>query len=148
MLNEKILSKKCIYALRAIFELSFRNSDEPITIEEIAYAQDIPARFLEVIMLELKKGGIVESLRGNEGGYCLAVPSNQITVGQVIMLIWGQGKKNNKQYKTHIRGDYVFSKLWDEITSVTERILNNTNFEGLVEDEKRYLQKYVPNYMI
>ena len=148
MLNEKILSKRCIYALRAIFELSFRNGDEPVTIEEIANAQDIPARFLEVIMLELKKGGIVDSVRGNEGGFRLAVSSNQISVSHVIKLIWGKAKENDNTRKTHNRGDYVFSKLWNDITSVTERILSNTNFEGLVEDEKRYLYKVVPNYVI
>ena len=148
MLNEKILSKRCIYALRAIFELSFRNSDEPVTIEEIANAQDIPARFLEVILLELKKGGIVNSLRGNEGGFRLAVPSNQISVGEIIKLIWGKAKENDKKYKTNTRGDYVFSKLWNDITSATEKILNNRNFEDLVEDEKSYIHKVVPNYAI
>ena len=148
MLNEKILSKKCIYALRAIFELSFRNSEEAVTIEEIANAQDIPARFLEIILLELKKGGIVNSLRGNEGGYYLAVPPSQISVGEIIKLVWGKVNGNDKMSKTYKRGDYVFFKLWNDINSPTERILNSTNFEDLVEDEKRYLQKYVPNYVI
>ena len=145
---EKILPKRCIYALKAIFELSFRNSDEPTTIEEIATAQEIPARFLEIILLELKKEGTVNSLRGNEGGFILVVPSSQITIGQIIKLVWDKAKENNTRQKAYIRGDYMFSKVWEKIDFETEKILNNTNFDSLVENEKSYLHKYVPNYVI
>ncbi len=147
MLNDKILPKKCIYALRAVFELSFRNSAEPVTIEEIAHAQDIPARFLEIILLELKKGGIVDSVRGNEGGYILSAAPSQISVGDVIKMVWSKSKIDMRQ-KTYVRGYFGLSKVWEKVTFETERILNSTNFGILVENEKNYIQKDVPNYVI
>ena len=66
------ISKKCQYALKAIFELSLRNSDRPLKAKDIARSQGISTRFIEVILNDLKHGGFVESHRGNEGGYVLA----------------------------------------------------------------------------
>ena len=66
------ISKKCQYALKAIFELAWRNQSEPTRAQRIAEAQRISPRFMEIILNELKHGGFVESRRGNDGGYMLA----------------------------------------------------------------------------
>jgi len=68
------VSQKSRYALKAVLELSFRYGQGPISISQIARAQAIPARFLEAILAQLKRGGFVASRRGNEGGYILARP--------------------------------------------------------------------------
>ena len=62
------ISKKCDYALRAIFELAFRSTSRPVAVQEIAAAQNIPPRFLEIILNELRQVGLVASHRGNAGG--------------------------------------------------------------------------------
>ncbi len=67
-----LVSQKSQYALRAVFELARRNGGLPVKIADIAEAQAIPQRFLEVIMNQLKQGGFVESRRGKRGGYLLA----------------------------------------------------------------------------
>lgn len=67
------VSQKCQYALRAVFELARRRGEKPTSIREIAEAQAIPAKFLELILTQLRKGGLVESRRGIHGGYLLAV---------------------------------------------------------------------------
>ncbi|MHC4807793.1 MAG: RrF2 family transcriptional regulator, partial [Planctomycetota bacterium] len=83
------ISKKCRYALRAIFELALRDSGQPVKIHEIAGAQNVPPRFLEVILNELRHAGFVDSRRGNGGGYMLARDAKDLTVGEVIEYIQG-----------------------------------------------------------
>jgi Rrf2 family protein len=108
------LSARVDYALRAVAELaaqgepdprpatggSGRSGDRgsgaamarrpaPVTAEQIARAQDIPPKFLESILLQLRRGGIVQAQRGPEGGYWLARPANEISLAEVIRVIDG-----------------------------------------------------------
>ena len=80
------VSKKSQYALRAVFELAWRNQDEPIKARNIARAQGISPRFVEIILHELKNGGFVESRRGNAGGFVLGRPAGEITVLEFFFL--------------------------------------------------------------
>jgi len=78
------LSKKADYALRALFTLVEHHGRGPIPIRELARRNDVPKRFLEHIMLELKQEGWVKSLPGRDGGYALARSPERITMGQVV----------------------------------------------------------------
>jgi len=81
------ISVKAEYALEAIFDLAAQTQGEPVKIADIARRQQIPQKFLELILASLKQGGFVESRRGAEGGYRLARAAEQITVGQVLRFI-------------------------------------------------------------
>jgi Rrf2 family protein len=78
------LSAKSDYALRTLFFLAKNNELEPHSIREIAEKNDIPRRFLEHIMLDLKKKGWVRSISGRYGGYVLAKDPREITLGEVV----------------------------------------------------------------
>jgi len=78
------LSKKADYALRALFTLVDRRGRGPVSMSELARRNDIPKRFPEHIMLQLKARGWVASSPGRRGGYALALPPEQITMGQVV----------------------------------------------------------------
>ena len=78
------LSRKSDYALRALFTLVEHHGGGPIPIRELARRNDVPKRFLEHIMLELKEKGWVRSVPGREGGYVLARAPGNITMGQVV----------------------------------------------------------------
>jgi Rrf2 family protein len=82
-----VISQKAKYALRALVALA-RNGDS-MMIGEIAAHERIPRKFLEQILLELKRHGIVMSRRGKLGGYALLMPSDQITFGQVLRILDG-----------------------------------------------------------
>lgn len=84
------LSMRTDYALRALFTLAERQGCEPMPIAEIARRNDIPKRFLEHIMLELKSGGWVRSSPGKKGGYVLAREPARITMGDVVRHFDGQ----------------------------------------------------------
>lgn len=82
------ISARVEYALRALCTLAARGG-EPLTAEELAQAQGLPVRFLRAILNELRRVGIVTSQRGNEGGYQLARPASEITIGEVFRRLEG-----------------------------------------------------------
>ena len=85
------LNARVDYAVRAVVELaaSGATAARPVTSQHLATTQDIPTKFLESILLQLRRGGIIHSQRGPEGGYWLARPAEDISLADVIRLIDG-----------------------------------------------------------
>jgi Rrf2 family protein len=88
------LSARVDYALRAVTELAAATTgpdavDRPVTAERLAQAQEIPPKFLESILLQLRRGGVVTAQRGPEGGYRLARPADEISLAEIIRVIDG-----------------------------------------------------------
>ena len=83
------LSRKTRYALRALYALAGDTARGPVLIADLADREHIPRKFLETILLELKNAGILRSKKGKGGGYALARPPEQVTMGQVIRIIDG-----------------------------------------------------------
>jgi Rrf2 family protein len=83
------VSAKADYALRAVIELAVIGGESPVKGERIAQAQEIPLKFLENILGDLRHAGIVRSQRGVEGGYWLARPAEEITVAEVVRAVEG-----------------------------------------------------------
>ena len=79
-----MLSQKTRYAIRAIQHLADRYGGGPVQLADIAAEQNIPAKFLTVILSELSRSGIIESTRGREGGYQLIIPPIDITYGDLV----------------------------------------------------------------
>lgn len=84
-----MLSQKAKYALKALLVLSERPAGIPVQVVELAEEGNIPRKFLELIMLELKKHGIVHSQRGKHGGYLLAESPSRISFGQIVRAMDG-----------------------------------------------------------
>lgn len=79
-----MISQKSQYALRALLALARANPGEPLRISTIAAFEKIPKKFLEQILLDLKRAGLVASRRGQQGGYLLQKPASEIAVGAVL----------------------------------------------------------------
>jgi len=84
-----MLSQRTRYAIRALQHLADRYGQGPVQLVEISERQNIPAKFLTVILSEMKRAGLVETLRGKEGGYWLAKSPADITYGMVVRLTRG-----------------------------------------------------------
>ncbi|PZP41741.1 MAG: transcriptional regulator [Pseudopedobacter saltans] len=84
-----MLSKKTQYAFQALMYLAQNKKSGPILIAEIAQKKKIPLKFLENILLEMRKDGILESKKGKGGGYFLAKPPEKIVLADVMRLIEG-----------------------------------------------------------
>jgi Rrf2 family protein len=83
------VSAKVDYAVRAMAELAAAEPGVPVKADRLADAQEIPAAFLDNILLSLRNAGLVESRRGPEGGHRLARPADEISVADVIRAIDG-----------------------------------------------------------
>ncbi|MEU7032939.1 MULTISPECIES: Rrf2 family transcriptional regulator [unclassified Streptomyces] len=83
------ISARADYAVRAALQLAASRSDEPLKTEAIADAQDIPHKFLEGILNDMRRGGLVVSRRGGNGGYRLAKPAESISIADVIRVVDG-----------------------------------------------------------
>lgn len=84
-----MLSQKTRYALRALAVLGEHDEPAPLSIQEIASRADAPRKFLEAILLELRRHGVLKSARGKLGGYQLAAPAHAIELSRVIRILDG-----------------------------------------------------------
>jgi len=135
------ISVKSEYALHAVFDLALQPPGESIKIAGIARRQKIPQKFLELILGSLKQGGFVESRRGAEGGYRLAKPAEQITVGQVLRFI-EEGKRTKRA------GSDPFADVWKRLDEAVSAILDRTTFSDLARRWKETHAKYVATWEI
>ena len=84
-----MLSQKSRYALRALAVLAAHEDPAPLAIQEIAQRADAPRKFLEAILLELRRHGVLKSARGKLGGYALAHPAEEIELSKVLRILDG-----------------------------------------------------------
>ena len=148
------VSQKCQYALRAVFELAKRIESGPVKASDIADAQAIPLRFLEVILNQLKQGGFVESQRGSRGGYSLSRSPRRLTVGEVIRFIDGPiapvvCTSKGALSGCPLLGNCVFLPMWQKVEHAISEVYDNTTFQDLVDQEALAAAGgYVPSYSI
>ena len=135
------ISVKSEYALLAMFDLASQPPGEPVKIADIARRQQIPQKFLELILAGLKQGGFVESRRGAEGGYRLARPADQITVGEALHYV-EEGKTVRRPAPP------AFADLWKRVDAAVSGVLDQTTFAELVRRWKESQTRFVPNWEI
>ena len=131
-----MISQKAKYAMRALVMLAAADSAVPLSITDIANEQRIPKKFLEQILLELKRHGIVESRRGKVGGYLMLRKPEEVTYGEVLRLIDGPlallpclskiayKKCEDCQDEATCEVRHVFASVAD----ATRQLLDNTSF--------------------
>jgi Rrf2 family cysteine metabolism transcriptional repressor len=139
------ISVKGEYALHAIFDLSSQPPGQPVKIADIARRQNIPQKFLELILASLKQGGFVESRRGAEGGYLLARSASLITIGEVYRFFEGgqDGKSRSKR-----RSDSPFENLWRQVDDAVSSVVDKTTFADLLRSWTERRETFVPNWEI
>jgi len=138
-------SVKGEYAVKAIFDLASQPLGEPVKIADIAKRQQIPQKFLELILASLKQAGFVESKRGAEGGYLLALPPDTITVGSVLRFVDG---RQNEKASARRPADSPFGELWARVERAISSELDSVNFATMCRDWAEKRAKFVPNWEI
>jgi Rrf2 family protein len=130
-------SKKSQYALRAMFELAKRYDTGPTKISQIAEAQAIPLRFLEVILNQLKASGLVQSKRGFYGGYYLLRSPRDISIGDILRFMQrsqGPAECLACVSKKGCPFDHncAFSGLWRCVKDAVFQIYDRTSMQDLI----------------
>lgn len=131
------ISQKGLYALQALMMLARHADQGAIRIRDIAYEEDLPEKFLELILLELKNARIVESARGAKGGYQLRRPPSDIHLSEIIRLIDGPLAPfgDAEQLRSLIDRDADHRALYQvflEVRNAAARILENTTLADIV----------------
>lgn len=135
-----MLSQKAKYAMRALLYLAQSEPEQPVLIGDIAERQQVPRKFLELILLELKRNGLVRSFRGKNGGYTLARQPQEIFFGHVIRLIDGPLAQLPCASKTAYRrcddcqdeGTCAIRKVLRQVRDASSRILDTTSLADVM----------------
>jgi Rrf2 family protein len=123
------VTAKAEYACLALIDLARRQTaTTPVHIWEIARAQCIPASTLTQVMIKLKAAGLVQSARGSGGGYWLARPPEDITLGEVLAVIDGREDAKRELTGTSAR---VLAAVWNHIRSFEIQVLAETSIAQL-----------------
>jgi len=130
------------YALRAVFELAKHSGKGPTKISDIADAQAIPVRFLEVILNRLKRSGLIDAKRGFYGGYYLTRPPAQITVADVMTFMQGTEKPaacSACMAKSHCPhgARCAFSAMWNRVNRAVLQVYTETTIQDLLDTDRQ-----------
>ena len=130
------LSAKADYAVRAVLVLAAHDGDTLMKGEAIARAQDLPPKFVEGILSQLKNAGIVASQRGPDGGYRLARPASEVTLAEVMRIVDGPiaavagVRPEDVSYPP---GAEALPAIWLKAREALRSVLDETTFQDIVE---------------
>ena len=144
------INYKVDYALKSILDLAVHYDDGLVTIQAISKRINAPSKFLEQILLELKRGGFIESRRGKVGGYLLSRPPEKITLGEVIQFVDGPLEPiaciKERYPDCEDIPHCVFRPVWKQVFEAISGIVNPITFSELANKIKAY--KNTPTYSI
>lgn len=131
-------SARCRYALKAVYALAEHPGRSPLKAAEIADRQRIPVKFLEAILGQLKGGGFVQSRRGAEGGYWLAVPPEDLTVGEIIRFIDGPIDPAEPTRANRKKGEppSPFQAFWERVGRAVSEVVDETTFADVIQENR------------
>ena len=141
------LSTSARYSLRALSDLCAYSDDEPVSVSDIASRQNIPVNYLEQLFGKLRRGGILESVRGSQGGYLLARPECDISIADILQalgepFIFGscqteKGCENAVTCPTF--------NLWRKVKGSVDEILRTTTLEDIAGESITLLETTSPD---
>ena len=146
------VSAKGEYALTALLDLALHAGEGLQPIQEIAARQGIPQRYLEQVLLELKRAGFLEARRGSAGGYRLSRPADQVTVGAVLRAVDGSvglggpsGRGGSRARGEHARD---LGGLWREVGEAVSAVVDRVTIEDLRQRAEARRRDAQPMYHI
>ena len=149
-----MISKKTKYGLQALLLLSREYGEGPLLISDLAERERIPKKFLEYILLQLKNAGVLQSRKGKGGGYSLAKPPAEISVGRAIRILEGplapvacvSETAYQRCTECHDEATCGIRLVMKDVRDAMAEILDHTTLQDMLqrsEDEKRKLHGVV-----
>lgn len=139
-----MISKKTIYGLQAVILLAKRFETGPVLITDLAKEGRIPKKFLEAILLELRKNGILKSKKGKGGGYVLGKYPQNISVGDIIRTL--DGSFSEIYFEGETKETNEIKMIMKEVRDAMSNILDKTSLADVIE--RASSGQNVLNYMI
>ena len=132
------LSKQTEYGLRAVVQLARLYPRTFVQSRDLAQQEGMPTKFLEAILLILRRGGFLESKVGREGGYRLSRPPKEISVGEVVRRLEGRlSEKQIRRASETSPGELAVHLLNQKLTEATDEVLDNFTLDQLLEKVNR-----------
>lgn len=146
------ISTKGRYGLRAMVDLAVYSAGDHISLKSIAERQNISEGYLEQVFSTLRKAGLINSIKGAQGGYALADNTADITVGAVLRALEGNlsvidEKSFEEKTKDEIE-DCIREKVWSIINASIDDVIDNITLEDLMDEYKKMGNKEAPMYYI
>ncbi len=131
------LTTKGHYSVKALLDISLQPGYGPTSVKEIAKRQSLPAPYLEKLMIELRKGGLVKSVRGLQGGYQLALQPEQISLGKILEVV-GETSLPLPHLQVHSEQveDWVTLTIWRHLHQKIIRALDSLTLADLYYDAR------------
>jgi Rrf2 family protein len=126
-----MISKKTIYGLQAAILLAKRYDSGPILITDLAIEGRIPKKFLEAILLELKKNGILNSKKGKGGGYVLGKSPQDISVGDIVRTL--EGSFSEIFFESDNKENNEIKMIMKEVRDAMSNILDKTSLADVID---------------
>jgi Rrf2 family protein len=137
------LSTKGRYGLQAVLDLAVHMEDEAVALSQIAERQGISMNYLEQLIAKLKKSGIVNGIRGAQGGYILAKPAEEISVGEILRALEGDlnpvdcSEVNKTDSPCHNSDSCVTKYVWKRISDSINDAVDGIMLSELVAESKK-----------
>ncbi|MGL5805302.1 MAG: Rrf2 family transcriptional regulator [Xenococcaceae cyanobacterium] len=127
------------YSVKALLDLSLRSRFEPTSVKEIAAHANLPAPYLEKLLIEMRRAGLVRSVRGYRGGYQLAYDPSQISLGQILEAV-GETIEPLPRYNPNSEQaeDWVTFSLWKQIHQKLKEALYSITLADLYYDARSW----------
>jgi len=134
------VSTKGRYGLNAVFALSKQEEKKPLSIKQISEGTQVPLPYLEQILINLRKAGYVESVRGAKGGYVLARPPDKINVYDLLMILEGEifpvHCKHGANCSSHAENSHCCAGeiVWQKINTAVKDAVGGYSIQDLIND--------------
>jgi Rrf2 family transcriptional regulator, iron-sulfur cluster assembly transcription factor len=127
------------YSVKALLDLSLQPKSTPTSVKAIAQRQDLPAPYLEKLLIELRRAGLVESVRGSQGGYQLARSPAHISLGQILEAV-GETLEPLPHHTPEAEqaADWVTLTLWHRLHQKLKEALYSITLEDLYYDARSW----------
>ncbi len=132
------LTKKMIYALEAVVDIAYNGYLIPVQSRDITKRQNIPQRYLEQVLQQLVRVGILKGVRGPKGGYFLSRERMRISIGEIVLIINELDNKSSKKdyISNSSMGEKVINPLIHDLNEEILDRLNNISLQDLCEQAK------------
>ena len=120
-----------------MLELAQRYGHGTVQSHEIATRQDIPEPYLNQLLTQLRKAGLIQSRRGPGGGHCLARAANEITLAELVVALEGSLAAGDDATESRRSTCLALRELWHEVNEQVESILRSRTLADLLEKERR-----------
>ncbi|MCP9455075.1 MAG: Rrf2 family transcriptional regulator [Nitrospira sp.] len=147
------VSKRALYGILAVIDLAMHAKDMPVRARTIARRQAIPLKFLEQVLSTMKKAGVIQSVRGAQGGYMLLKEPRALSVADILQVLDGPvaapASTNGIASRPPLsQQEVLLGHIWRRVAQAEQEVLQQITVDQLVERQRELEEHYAPMYHI